>query len=78
MNKYVSLALKGVIIGSCMITGREVFGVYDMAYGKSGNRLATNIAGNAVGFVVGRKVANGVASIIDAAIIAYKDGEPNE
>ena len=74
MNKYLELALKGVIISSTMITTNEVVDYYDkfQAINGGGNKLAVKIAANSAGFVLGRKVANDVVKVLKAAVIAYK------
>ena len=74
MNKYLELALKGVIISSTMITTNEVVDYYDkfQAINKGGNRLACKVAANSAGFVIGRKVANDVVKVLKAAALAYK------
>ncbi len=74
MNKYLELALKGVIISSTMITTNEVLDYYDkfQAVGNGGNKLATKIAGSSIGFVIGRKVAGDITKVLKAAVIAYK------
>ena len=73
MNKYLELALKGVIISSTIITTNEVLDYYDkfQVVNKGGNHLATKIAGSSIGFVIGRKVANDVTKVLKAAVIAY-------
>lgn len=74
MNKYLELALKGVIISSTMITTNEVVDYYDkfQVVNKGGNKLACKIAANSAGFVIGRKIANDVVNVLKAAVIAYK------
>lgn len=74
MNKYLELALKGVIISSTMITANEVAEYYDKfsSISGGGNKIATRIAGSSIGFVVGRRVASETCKVIKAAIAAYK------
>jgi len=74
MNKYLELALKGIIISSTMITTNEVVDYYDkfQAINGKGNRIACRVASSSAGFVIGRKVANDVVKVFKAAVIAYK------
>ena len=72
MNKFVELGIKGAVISSSMIMTTEVLGVYDAVY-KRGNKIATLIAGNSLGFVIGRKVATSLVNNINDAIAAYNN-----
>lgn len=74
MNKYLELALKGVIISSTMITTNEVVDYYDkfQAINGGGNKIAVRVASSSAGFVIGRKIANDVVKVLKAAVIAYK------
>ena len=74
MNKYMELGIRGAIVASSMVTTTEVLRFYDY---KRKNSLAVTIAGNSLGFMIGRRVANDVVKVVKAAIEAY-NGEDDD
>lgn len=74
MNKYMELGIRGAIVASSMVTTTEVLRFYDY---KRKNSLAVTIAGNSLGFMIGRRVANDVIKVVKAAIEAYNGEDDN-
>lgn len=72
MNKTIKYILKGVIVGSTMVATNEVIGYHANPYkSATGVRLSCNIAASAIGYFVGREVADYCADAIEDLIEAY-------
>lgn len=73
MNNLVKTLLKGTIIGSTMIATNEMVCGHSNPYSKTATTttLACNIASGAVGYFVGRKVADYCVEVIDGVISGY-------
>lgn len=73
MNNIVRHILKGTIIGSTIIATNEVVGYHANPYKSATSiRLACNIASGAIGYFIGRKVADYCVSAVDDTVEAYK------
>lgn len=74
MNKLVNYILKGTIVGSTMIATNEVIGYHANPYkSATGVRLSCNIASTAIGYFIGRRVADYCVDAINDVISGYKE-----
>ena len=73
MNKIVNIAVKCVITASCVVACREIVGFHVSPFKASAStRLMSDIAGGAIGFVLGKELADEIVYSIDGAVEAYK------
>ena len=74
MNKLVNYILKGTIVGSTICATNEVIGYHANPYkSATGVRLSCNIASIAIGYFIGRRIADYCVDAINDVISGYKE-----